>query len=303
MLAIVIPYYKKSFFWETLQSLANQTDKRFRVYIGNDASPESPQDLLLEFKDKLDVTYHKFDENLGGKSLVQHWKRCLEMTANEDWISILGDDDLYAENVVELFYAHINTINKQNCKVVRYATQIIDVNKNSLSKKFTHPRVESGIDFINRKFTKQTRSSLSEHFFNGNEIRSRGFIELPLAWHSDDLAVFTYSCNNKTIYSINETSIFIRVSSESITGSHRALQEKSLATQEFILKYMVPYKNKIKRNTLEALHLKLEHSFFLSNSKRYLFNIIRYYIVSIEFYALTRFIYLSFKNKLYAGSK
>ena len=42
MLAIVIPYYKLTFFEATLQSLADQTDKRFMVYIGDDASLESP---------------------------------------------------------------------------------------------------------------------------------------------------------------------------------------------------------------------------------------------------------------------
>jgi hypothetical protein len=40
MLAIIIPYYKLCFFEENLQSLAAQTDKRFKVYIGDDASPE-----------------------------------------------------------------------------------------------------------------------------------------------------------------------------------------------------------------------------------------------------------------------
>ncbi len=38
-LAIVISFYKIIFFEETLQSLANQIDKRFKVCIGNDASP------------------------------------------------------------------------------------------------------------------------------------------------------------------------------------------------------------------------------------------------------------------------
>ena len=46
MLAIVIPYFKLTFFEETLQSLANQTDQRFKVYIGDDASLENPSDLL-----------------------------------------------------------------------------------------------------------------------------------------------------------------------------------------------------------------------------------------------------------------
>ena len=52
MLAIIIPYYKLTFFRETLDSLAAQTDQRFHVYIGNDASPEDPTNLLEEFEGK-----------------------------------------------------------------------------------------------------------------------------------------------------------------------------------------------------------------------------------------------------------
>jgi len=35
MLAIVIPYFKRTFFEYTLQSLAKQTDQQFKVYIVN----------------------------------------------------------------------------------------------------------------------------------------------------------------------------------------------------------------------------------------------------------------------------
>ncbi len=35
MLAIVIPYYKLTFFEYTLQSLAKQTNQRFKVYVVN----------------------------------------------------------------------------------------------------------------------------------------------------------------------------------------------------------------------------------------------------------------------------
>ena len=48
MLAIVIPYYKYTFFEETLLSLQNQTNKKFNVYIGDDASPENPLDLTVQ---------------------------------------------------------------------------------------------------------------------------------------------------------------------------------------------------------------------------------------------------------------
>ncbi len=50
MLAIVIPYYKLTFLEATLLSLANQTDQRFKVYIGDDASPEDCTPLLEKYR-------------------------------------------------------------------------------------------------------------------------------------------------------------------------------------------------------------------------------------------------------------
>ena len=49
MLDIIIPYFKGAFFEKTLESLGNQTDKRFKVFIGDDASPENPDVLLQKF--------------------------------------------------------------------------------------------------------------------------------------------------------------------------------------------------------------------------------------------------------------
>ena len=48
-LAIIIPYYKIDFFEETLQSVAAQTNKNFTLYIGNDASPNSPLPLIQKY--------------------------------------------------------------------------------------------------------------------------------------------------------------------------------------------------------------------------------------------------------------
>ena len=62
MLAIVIPYYKLSFFEETLKSLADQTDKRFKVYIGNDASSENPINIFNKYKPRINLKYKKFEE-------------------------------------------------------------------------------------------------------------------------------------------------------------------------------------------------------------------------------------------------
>jgi GT2 family glycosyltransferase len=56
MLAIIIPYYKLTFFLATLESLANQTDNRFTVYIGgDDNSTESPLAVLGNYEHKINV--------------------------------------------------------------------------------------------------------------------------------------------------------------------------------------------------------------------------------------------------------
>ena len=94
MLAIVIPYYKHTFFEATLQSLANQTDKRFKVYIGDDASPENPSSLLEQYKESINFKYKRFNNNIGGISLVKQWERCMTMVQEEEWIIILCDDDI-----------------------------------------------------------------------------------------------------------------------------------------------------------------------------------------------------------------
>lgn len=64
-LAIIIPAYKENFLFETLQSLANQTNKDFNVYVGDDCSPYDLQSIVSRFEDRLDIHYVRFSENLG----------------------------------------------------------------------------------------------------------------------------------------------------------------------------------------------------------------------------------------------
>ncbi|MFH7018005.1 glycosyltransferase family 2 protein [Flavobacterium sp. FlaQc-47] len=232
MIAIVIPYYKLEFFESALQSLKNQTDKRFTVYIGDDASPENPMFLLDKFKADFQFHYHRFDKNAGGNSLVKQWERCIDLTKNEEWIMILGDDDVISDNVIEEFYYTQEEITKHNVDVVRFSTKVIDENGDSISDKFEHPVLETAQEFLARKFSKKTRSSLSEYLFKKEKVKQEKFKDLPLAWHSDDLAVLEFSTPN-FIYSINNAHLSIRVSSLSITGDSSTNDRKNWATFEF----------------------------------------------------------------------
>ena len=241
MLAIIIPYYKINFFEETLESLSSQTDQRFKVYIGDDASPESPIDLLSRYQGKFDFEYHRFEENLGGTSLVKQWERCIAMTKDEEWIMILGDDDMLGDNVVEAFYANLKEIENQGINIIRFSTQSIDKVKNNISKVYINPKLEKATDFYYRRHSGLVRSSLSEHIFKRESFLKYKFKNYPLAWHSDDYAWMEFA-DNKPIYAINDAIITIIVSSESLTGSTSNLINKNSAKSLF---YMDLVKNKL----------------------------------------------------------
>jgi glycosyltransferase involved in cell wall biosynthesis len=241
MLAIVIPYFKISFFEDTLLSLANQTDKRFKVYIGDDASPENPNDLLAKYREKFEIVYHRFANNLGGVSLIKQWERCIALTEAEKWIMILGDDDFLGNDVVASWYKNYNIFNEKS-KVIRFASQLIYEESKSVSAIYNHPVWEKASDSFYRKFARLSRSSLSEYVFSKASYEKYGFHNYPLAWNSDDRAWLDFS-DNKPIFTINESIVFVRMSVLNISGRADNIQIKNLSEIEFY-KFMVSDKLK-----------------------------------------------------------
>jgi hypothetical protein len=260
VLAIVISYYKLTFFEATLQSLVNQTNKKFKVYIGNDASPENPSVLLEKYKPQLDFNYQQFDNNLGSVSLVKQWERCMNFIGDEQLVIILGDDDTLSENCVELFYQNLNKAETHNCDVIRFATKVIDEKGKAISNLHIHPEIENSIDFLFRKIKGGTRSSLSEYVFKKNDISNIGFKNFPLGWHSDDLAVLEFS-KFKNIYTINSSTVFVRLSTLNISGMSDNLKQKNIATFNYYY-YLLNNKEPLfDAKQTEILLFRLEKTF------------------------------------------
>ena len=103
-LAIVIPAYKAEFLEEALASLEAQTDRRFRVYVGDDASPGALEVICDRHRQQLDLSYHRFAENRGRDYLVDQWHRCIGLSS-EPWIWLFSDDDVMEPGCVAAFYA------------------------------------------------------------------------------------------------------------------------------------------------------------------------------------------------------
>lgn len=294
MLAIVIPFFKLDFFSKTLNSLANQTNKEFNVYIGNDNSLENPKYLLEEFKNKLDITYHKFENNLGSIALTKHWHRCIDLVKTEQWIMILGDDDVLSDNVVEEFYNNINEIETLKIDVIRYSTFRIDENDHKISDKYTNQIIEKSTDF----FIKKTRSSLSEYLLNKAKINQIRFKNFPLAWHADVLAILECS-NFNNVFSINNAFLEIRISNKSISGQTFNNKIKSKATYQFY-KYLVSKKLEYFSDKQKLILINDFNKTYLNDKKNFLkfLKIIIIYIKIRNLKAVLNFIYLA-KNAIF----
>lgn len=282
MLAIIIPYYKFTFFEETLQSLASQTDKRFKVYIGDDASPENPKDLLKKYQGQFEYVYQRFDENVGGISLTKQWDRCIELSADEEWLMILGDDDMLGGNVVEEFYQELVEVIKYDINAIRYSTYKIDEKGGLISGIYEHPKLENAIDFLFRK----TRSSLSEYIFKTDQVKKIGFKDFSLGWFSDVLAVLEFS-NFKNIFTINKAQVFIRITNLSISGKQDNLILKRKSVFEFYYHLINIELNHFNPTQSVKLFEQINKS-YISDKKNYVL------FVKLTWFYLFHFLYVEY---------
>lgn len=219
MLAIIIPYYKLTFFEATLQSLAYQTDKRFKVYIGDDASPEDCTVLLEKFQGQFDFVYHRFESNLGGISLTQQWERCIALSGDEEWLMILGDDDVLGENVVEEFYELVKKNNEKDLDLIRFRLRVIDKVGNVYSDSFDYDIWESSERLLERMFSLRETITASEFVFKRELYNlNKGFVDFPLAWFSDYATWLLYG-KKSGIHNVSNADVFWRLSRLNISSN------------------------------------------------------------------------------------
>lgn len=209
-LAFVIPYYKIDFFEETLQSLEEQTNKNFSVYIGNDNSPNDPIDIIKKYR-SLNITYKKFETNLGAKDLEGQWIRCIDLSKDEKWICILGDDDCPKKNFVEEFYKILPVVDEKNINVIKTAITSIDTNSKIRGADLVHPEYDTSINTFWRDRNNQTHTSISENIFRRSSYEKIGFRGFPLAWGTPLVAWIDYS-EGGLIYGLNSTQMCVRSS-------------------------------------------------------------------------------------------
>ena len=198
-----------------LVSLAEQTDKRFRVYVGDDASPGPIQEICSQFEDKLDLSYHRFPDNLGGSSLIDQWHRCIELSS-EPWIWLFSDDDIVDPGGIEAFYAALEQT-KAQFDLYRFNTLNIDEQGQVVQICPPHPLVESGIEFAYHRLCRNRSSYVSEYIFSREVFNKHGgMVKFPLAWCSDDASWITFA-GDQGIFTIDGPKVRWRKSQVNIS--------------------------------------------------------------------------------------
>lgn len=184
-LAIIIPVYKLDFLDSALDSMAHQTCQRFNVYIGNDCSPYDIDSIVYKYKDTLNITYVKFDTNLGGKDLVAQWERCINLSSSEKWLWLFSDDDMMEPNCVELFYKQVENEN-EHFDVYHFDVSVIDEHNVVTKVPLPYPDVISAYQYYKDKMQSRILSLVVENIFSRDIwIKTQGFQHFDLAWGSD----------------------------------------------------------------------------------------------------------------------
>ena len=200
-LAIVIPAYKAEFLSGTLSSLANQTDKRFNVYIGDDCSPANLENIVAPFLDKMSINYRRFPHNAGKNDLTGHWTRCLEMMNGEEFFCMFSDDDIMEPECISSLYKTIETYPQYD--VYHFDINIIGSDNSLKCECPAFPPVISAEEFFEKLYNQTIDARMPEFVFRTEHfMESGGFVPFKKAYRSDNASVMA-SASGKGIRTIN----------------------------------------------------------------------------------------------------
>lgn len=217
IIAIVIPAYKIKFFDAVLKSLSEQTDNRFNVYVGIDASKDNFESVIEKYSSCINITYKRFEENLGGKNLVAQWNRCVEMIGDEQWIWLFSDDDMMEPTCVENFYKEIEK--GANYDLYHFDVDVIDEHNKVVKHTQPYPQVIDAVSFLKGKNSAKLDSFVVEYVFRRSTFeRLGGFQYFDMAWGTD-IATWAKLGRDKGIKAIPSSKVLWRQSSLNITPS------------------------------------------------------------------------------------
>ena len=215
----LLPAYKPDFFKEALDSILGQTYKDFDLIILDDCSPYDLKSIVDEYKDSR-ITFHRNEENMGGKNLVSCWNKLLSYAEGE-YIILASDDDVYELNFLE----EMDKLAQKYPEVdlLRARVRRIDDKGEIFAEDALYKEHGDCIDYIYQKHFNNGITCMACFVFKTEALKSEGGFEyLPVAWHSDDASSLKV-CKNGIA---NSSQILFNFRTSSVNISGRKITSK-----------------------------------------------------------------------------
>jgi len=190
--SFVLPAYKGRYLKEAIASILSQTYTRFELIVVNDASPEDLVSIVSDFSDSR-IRYYENKENMGRKDLVAQWNHCLSF-ATGAFVILASDDDVYHPEYLE----EINSLvgKYPSCDVFSVTTSLIDGKGNIIKQDRAIREFEPYNSYVRIKLRGLITQNIASYCFRKRALDGiGGFVNFPLAWHTDIVTVIMLAQN------------------------------------------------------------------------------------------------------------
>ncbi len=213
--SITIPAFKQRYLYEAIESCLAQTYKDFELIIVDDASPEDLKSVVDRFQDSR-IRYYRNEKNCGALHVVDNWNICLGY-AKGDYVICMGDDDRLLPNCLEEYSKLIDKY--PDLDIYHGMTEIIDENGNVTNMQEARPEREGMYSMISGRLRNSRLQYIGDWLFKRTALEQlNGYVNMPMAWGSDDLTAYTIA-KNKGVANTQMPVFQYRISSLTISNS------------------------------------------------------------------------------------
>ena len=258
LVTIAIPAYKKAFLSEAIDSALAQDYSNVELIVVNDCSPQNLDAVVCQYHDQR-IRYYKNEENLGKKSIVLNWNKCLAL-AKGDFFVLLCDDDVLMPDFVSSL---LRLAEKYPLCNVFHARKINMMEDGNQEESPVWPEYETFDEFLNKALNKERHHTVTEFMYRTKHIQEKGgYVNFPVGFYSDRASVMEF-CKGGGIASSKDCLVRFRFSSEHITSSPSPVY--SLGKAKAALAYwgwihQFPVANKYEQQIKEEVQSTLFHA-------------------------------------------
>lgn len=215
LVSIGIPAYKRKWLSIAIESALCQDYDNIEVVIVDDDSPQNLYEVVEPFVADNRVRYYKNERNLGDKSIVLNWNRCLDY-ARGDFFVLLCDDDIMSHEFVSVMMALFEKC--PQCAVAHARKWDMNVD-GTKRESMRWPKYETAEEFLRERLSKNRHHTISEFMIRTSSLREcGGYVVFPSGFYSDNASIILLA-QIGGIVSSDKCLLTFRISNEHITGN------------------------------------------------------------------------------------